>query len=204
MVSQSIAQRVGRERDALDAAVETIALAFSGDPTWAPLLVPDPDDLALSTTYWGLFVRSAAERYEMTYAIDGSAAVSVWLPQGGDELSADESAGFEHFATSLLGETGYETLLEIGERFEAAHPTEPHNYLSLLGVHPSRRGEGIGMRLLAENLAHFDALGEPTYLESSNPANDARYLALGFEPHGTIALPSGLTLATMWRDPQAA
>lgn len=188
----------------MDAAVETIALAFSGDPTWAPLLVPDPDDLRLSTNYWGLFVRSAAERYGMTYAIDGSAAVSVWLPPGGEELSADESAEFEHFATSLLGESGYATLLEIGERFEAAHPTEPHNYLSLLGVHPSRRGQGIGMRLLAENLAHFDALGEPTYLESSNPANDARYRALGFEPHGTIALPTGLTLTTMWRDPQMA
>jgi GNAT superfamily N-acetyltransferase len=62
-----------------------------------------------------------------------------------------------------------EELVGDRARFDAAHPREePNFYLSLLGTHPSHAGRGIGMALLAENLARIDREGMPAYLESSN------------------------------------
>jgi hypothetical protein len=41
----------------------------------------------------------------------------------------------------------------------------------------------------------------PTYLESTNPANDARYLGQGYEPVEQVTLANGHRITTMWRDP---
>jgi GNAT superfamily N-acetyltransferase len=88
------------------------------------------------------------------------------------------------------------------DRFEASHPREEaHYYLSLLGTDPDRRGEGLGKALLIQNLKLMDAEGIPAFLESSNPANNARYEQLGFRQLGEFTTPDGArTVATMWRD----
>ena len=190
---------------------ETIALAFSTDPTWAPFLTPDVADLAVARRYWGLFVNTA-QRYPWTFTavetrseanegVGAVAAATVWYPPGAEELTPAEEAAFPEFAAELLGAKKRDELLEVSARFEVAHPSEPHYYLSLLATNPAYRGRGLGMGLLAANLAELDRLGAPSYLESSNPANDRRYMALGYQQHGTIELPSGLTLNTFWRDP---
>ena len=58
------------------------------------------------------------------------------------------------------------------------------------------------MGLLAANLTRIDAESMPAYLESSNPANDARYERLGFEPRTKFSTPDGRhTVTTMWRAP---
>lgn len=92
--------------------------------------------------------------------------------------------------------------MELVERFETSHPKEPpHYYLTLLGTHPNHRGRGLGMGLLAENLARIDAEGVPTYLESTNPDNNPRYGRLGFRKVGAFATPDGTrTVTRMWRD----
>jgi hypothetical protein len=83
------------------------------------------------------------------------AAASVWIPPGGEELTAEEEGQVE---------------------FERSHPrAEEHSYLSLLGTAERCRRRGLGMALPAENLRSIDEEGAPAYLESSNPANDDRY-----------------------------
>lgn len=201
----------------LAAITETIAQAFATDPTWAPMLSPDVSDLAVARRYWDFFV-STAQRYPWTFTIAGEAgsgatdttaatddvaATTVWYPPGSDELTQAEQEAFPEFAAELLGTQKRDELLEKSDLFEAAHPTEPHYYLSLLATNPAYSGRGLGMGLLAANLEVIDRLGMPSYLESSNPANDRRYMALGYEQHGTIALPTGLTLNTFWREPAA-
>jgi predicted GNAT family acetyltransferase len=58
------------------------------------------------------------------------------------------------------------------------------------------------MSLLAANLARIDAEAMPVYLESSNPANDARYERLGFKPRTEFSTPDDEhTVTTMWREP---
>ena len=45
-----------------------------------------------------------------------------------------------------------------------------------------------------------EVTGKAAYLESTNPANDARYRGQGFEPCGAITLPNGHVITTMWRE----
>ena len=93
------------------------------------------------------------------------------------------------------------SMFELWRRFAANHPRdEPHAYLSLLVNHPDHRGQGIGQRLLAEDLARFDADGVPAYLESTNPGNDHRYERAGFERIGGFqAVLDDAPISTMWR-----
>ena len=87
--------------------------------------------------------------------------------------------------------------------FEEHRPSQEHQYLDLLATRPTDRGRGVGMALLAVDLAELDAIGRPAYLESSNPANLARYESVGFRRLDAFALPyGGPVIDTMWRDPR--
>ena len=151
---------------------------------------------------WRIFVASAL-RYPWVRMLDGATAAALWIPPGGTELTAREESELEPLLRRLVGERA-SAVLELLDSFEAAHPRDrPHYYLSLLGTHPDHRGKGLGMGLLAESLGLIDAEGMPAYLESSNPANDARYERIGFRKIGAFATPDGAhTVATMWREPQ--
>jgi GNAT superfamily N-acetyltransferase len=190
--------RIATQQD-LDGLTDTLTLAFAQDPLWS-WAFPESEQLAI----WWRFLIGSALRYPCTWTLDGYAAVAVWIPPSGVELSADEEARVEPLLGDLAGARAGE-ILELLARFESSHPEgPPHHYLSLLGVHPDHRGRGIGMGLLADNLVDIDAAGMPAYLESSNSANDRRYERLGFGKVGSFSTPDGaVTVSTMWREPPA-
>lgn len=188
--------RVATDRD-LDAATELLTAAFASDPVWG-WAFPDRADLE---EWWRFNIRSAL-RYPWVWVLGDFAAVAMWIPPGGSELTEDEEAQVEPMIDELAGSRAGE-ILELLERFDSSHPADapPHYYLSLLGTDPARRGHGYGMGLLEQNLAQIDAEGMPAYLESSNPGNDPRYERRGFRRVGGFERPDGqLTVATMWRD----
>ena len=184
----------------LDAVTTTLALAFEGDPLWR-WAFPDASKLE---PFWRFFIGSALARYPGVWVSGDYAAAAIWIPPGGTELTDEEDEQIEPLLRSLVGDRARDVLTLI-ERFDEAHPPEPpHYYLSLLGTHPEHRGKGVGMALLADTLARIDAEGQPAYLESSNPANDARYERLGFRKVGELATPDGAhRAATMWREVRA-
>ena len=64
----------------------------------------------------------------------------------------------------LLG-TRAQLVMEVFDRFEAAHPrSQDHYYLSLLGTHADHMVPGFPIGLLADNLARLDAARMPAYL----------------------------------------
>ncbi len=183
----------------LDGVTAVLTAAFASDPLWS-WAFPDPADLA---EWWRLLAGSAL-RYERVWTLEDHAAVAVWIPPGGVELTEEEEEELVGpLLERLVGSRSAE-VQELLERFQATHPHEPvHYYLSLLATHPDHRGKGLGMGLLAECVAEIDAAGAPAYLESSNPANDHRYERLGFVKKGEFNRPDDqLTVSTMWRDPQ--
>jgi GNAT superfamily N-acetyltransferase len=192
----SIRTRTATPAD-LDRLTALFSEAFRGDPLWRWAF---PDETALAV-WWRLFVGSAL-RYPWVWVAGDFAAAAVWIPPGGVELTDDEEARVEPLLRELVGERAPD-VLELLERFEAAHPhEEPHYYLSLLGTADRHRGKGIGMALLSENLGLIDANGAAAHLESSNPANNARYERVGFRRSGEFTTPDGeRTVATMWREP---
>src|SRR5258708_41957 len=115
-------------------------------------------------------------------------------------MTSEQESRLVHLARQILGPTS-DTYTELLDRFTAAQPkTEPHYYLTLLATHPNHRGRGIGMQLLAHNLALIDRERMPAYLESTNPANNDRYARVGFEPIGEFSYPGGGPIVTtMWR-----
>jgi GNAT superfamily N-acetyltransferase len=186
--------RLATERD-VDGVTATLAAAFEADPLWSWAF--PREGLA---ELWRLLV-SSAMRYSLVRVADDYAAASVWIPPGGTELTAEEEASLGPMLDDLIGSRASE-VLELFERLGDTHPDDPpHYYLSLLGTHPDHRGKGLGMALLADNLARIDSEGMPAYLESSNPKNDPRYERLGFVRAGELVRPDGqLTCSTMWRE----
>jgi GNAT superfamily N-acetyltransferase len=187
--------RVASDAD-LEGVVETLTAAFAEDPLWG-WAFPDFDDLR---EWWRFYVTSAL-RYPWVWVVDDFAAASVWIPPNGIELTPEEEGQIPDRLAELAGPRAPE-VLRLLERFDDGHPTDrPHYYLSLLGTRPDRRGEGLGMALLEENLRLIDTEGAHAYLESSNPANIPRYEKRGFRPIATFDRPDGGVSATrMWRD----
>jgi GNAT superfamily N-acetyltransferase len=191
--------RRATEADA-EQVTELFALAFYDDPTWS-WAFPDADRrLAQHRAWWGLLVHSALP-YGWVWLADDGAAASLWIPPEEPELSEEDEARAEPLLRELIGPHADDVLILL-DRFEASHPRDrPHYYLSLLGTHPDHRGQGKGMGLLAANLAQIDELAMPSYLESSNRANDHRYARQGFVEVGEFAAPGGEpTVGCMWRD----
>jgi GNAT superfamily N-acetyltransferase len=189
--------RVATTEDSQGAA-RTLAEAFATDPVWG-WAFPDRDRLEV----WWRFWLSGALPQGWVRVVGHVDAVAVWIPPGGHECAPEDESHVETLARALVGDRA-PLVLETLDRFEANHPrATPHYYLSLLATADQARGHGLGMDLLAENLARIDMQRTAAYLESSNPANLGRYESLGFSTIGEFALPDEVAVVTtMWRDPQ--
>lgn len=183
--------------------VETITLAFHDDPVWS-WAFPDADRRPEHyREWWAMGVDSSIAQGAVWMAGPAAAATAVWVPPGGSELSPEDEARVEPMLREQLGDAQADEVLELTARFDAHHPDEHFHYLSLLATHPDHRGLGLGIGLLAARLAELDTLGEPSLLESTNPANHARYARLGYRQIDEFHAPSGgPPIAVMWRDPR--
>ena len=175
--------------------VDVISEAFLNDPTWS-WAFPAPG----ARRRWWTHLIDNVLRYPWTLKTSGFEAVSVWIPPNGTELSHDGEQQVPGLLNELVGSRATE-VTELLRRFEQTHPQgEPHYYLSLLATADAHRGRGLGMALLKENLARFDAEQTSTYLESSNPSNNQRYDSLGFVPVVSFQAPGdGPVVTGMWR-----
>ena len=194
--------RVATAGDA-EAITETLALAFHEDPVWSWAFPYAERRLEQHRAVWGLLIRAKIDEGSVWQTAGGEAA-AVWVLPGRPELGPEDEERLGALVEDSMGE-GAARVLDTFARFDAAHPHErgEHHYLSLLGTHPEHRGKGIGMELLAECLRRIDDEGAPAFLESSNPANDHRYEAVGFAPCGEFELgEDGPTVTQMWREPR--
>ena len=191
--------------DDLEAVTDTLTLAFEDDPVWGGWAFPDIDrDRAREQrrAFWAYLVRSGL-RFPWVRLTLGGETAALWQPLGEPELTTDEEEGLEAFIRELIGDHA-DVFMEGLAAFEEATPEEPHYHLDLLGTHPAHRGKGIGMAMVETDLRRVDAEGAPTYLESTNPANVARYERAGFRRIGSFTLPRGPVVDTMWREPRGA
>jgi len=180
----------------VETIAEIITRSFVDDPVWGPAYAAALGEGPRAI--WRLEV-DAALRVGRTWLSAGDEAAAVWLPPGRTTFDAAEMQAYLAFLAEVLG-SGYERVAALHGRFEASEPPEPHYYLSMLGTHPDHRGHGHGIRLLTETLARVDAEGMPGYLESTNPANNARYERLGFDVTGRFeGYTTGSVVTTMWR-----
>jgi GNAT superfamily N-acetyltransferase len=184
----------------VDAATETIALAFRHDPVWGVALgvVDGSEDHLLP--FWRTYVEGA-RRFDGVFGSTDAGTVSCWIPPGETELSEEQEVAIRELVEQALDPALTTAMFELWDRFDEHHPhDEPHAYLSLLATRPSLAGHGYGQMHLAADLARWDEAGLPTYLESSNPRNNARYERQGYAKVGQFeTVLDGAIVTTMWR-----
>jgi ribosomal protein S18 acetylase RimI-like enzyme len=98
-----------------------------------------------------------------------------------------------------------EQWLRIFHKFDKLHPSQPHWYILILGVHPEHQGKGLGGQLLKQVLQRADDEKAPVYLESSNPKNLDFYRRYGFEVTDEIVPISGCPpIWGLFREPETS
>ena len=184
--------RIGSDR--ADEAADTLQDAFAEDPfiNWMLEGCADTQEQwhAKHRQYWLWCCQNLLPSWEL-HALGDFSAVALWYPLPEDpppdqESSAAATETFEQMNQRVLGDTPrhQEFLQALEQCHEVMHTAvgdQPAWYLAAVGVKSSRKGQGLGSRLLGKMLARCDRLGWPAYLESSSQRNVPLYQRLGFE-----------------------
>lgn len=135
---------------------------------------------------------------------DGSAC-ALWMSVPADYHGAGDPADDEGpVQVRQAVDPENERVEMIGRLTAGIHPTgRAHEYLWMIGVAPSRQGEGLGTALIGSVLDRCDREGVPAYLEASSVRSRLLYERLGFAPAGEpLPLPDGPHMWPMWREPR--
>jgi ribosomal protein S18 acetylase RimI-like enzyme len=166
-----------------DRVLSSLVLAFVRDPVvrWAyPAAL---DYLTFAPQAFAALGVDAYANGTAQYA-GAHAGAAFWIPPG---VTTDDEP-FDAVSRRSLTPERYEALNRLFAEMERYHPTEPHWYLTILGVDPGRHGTGHGSALLAHMLRRVDAEHAVAALESSNPTNVPLYERFGFEITGKIRI----------------
>jgi len=183
-----------------------LARAFHDDPLPVYVSPSERRRPAVISSFLAPIARDAIEFGHAYAAVDadGVHGVAAWLPPGAYPPSAARQLrqlpGLLRIA-SLVPRRLRFVFASLGELVRV-HPKEPHWYLGLLAVDPSRQGRGIGHELIAPALARADADGLPSYLETTKDSNVAWYRGVGFDVVDELHVVDGPPIWTMTRAPR--
>jgi GNAT superfamily N-acetyltransferase len=177
-----------------------LADAFDDDPVMA-WLFPSPSKRHKRLTRWFTIEGGRHLRHDEVWTDDAVSGASYWDPPGEWRMTPGQIVRMLPSALPALG-LRIPIALRGLTRVEKVHPEEPHYYLAVLGTAAAAQGKGVGSALLAPVLDRCDAEGLPAYLESSKEKNLPFYARHGFEETGTVDLPKGPRVWTMWRKPR--
>ncbi|MFD6894522.1 GNAT family N-acetyltransferase [Rhodococcus sp. NPDC060086] len=192
-------------RSDLDPLAAVFADAFFDDPVFSWMFPDEESRIRRMSRFFATEARhhmlalGGTEVAELDGRVGGG---SMWAPP--DQWRAPRGATLR-MMPGLLRALGRHVAFgqSVDSALEAAHPEEPHWYLSTIGTASHARGAGCGTALLKSRLDRVDAEHAPAYLESSKEENVPYYERFGFTVTGEIRVPrGGPTLWAMWREPQ--
>lgn len=137
--------------------------------------------------YYRLSIRDGLAWGRVTSPDDGDYGASVWSLPLDVEASAARKSAKQAALVAALGQAAVEVFNQIESamaQHEAGLNLHDHWYLSILGVHPSRQGKGLGALLLEPVLAEADNASAACYLTTFSPGNIRFYEGLGFASAG--------------------
>ena len=180
-------------------AIQTITLAFAGDPVcrWC---WPDLDQYLEAMPAFTTAFGGRAFGHDTALCTADYRGVALWLPPG---IGVDE-AGVDAVLQASIEPARQAELYRMFEDMARYHPAEPHWYLPLIGVDPAAHGQGYGGYLLQQSLERCDRDGVIAYLEATSERNIPLYQRHGFQVVGTIQVGSSPPLVPMLRRPRPA
>ena len=171
------------------AVVATLAAAFQDDPVMA-FIFPDEADRRLRLPRLMAILYDGDGAHGARFVTQGGEAATLWRAPGQGALHWPEKLRhglpWLHAAGLALPRA-----LAVSAASDAAHPTEPHWYLHIVGCRPEAQGRGLGSAAIAPGLARADADGVAAYLETANERNLPLYRRLGFEVTHEWRVPDG-------------
>jgi ribosomal protein S18 acetylase RimI-like enzyme len=188
--------RTAQKKDQ-DRIVDTIVLSFASDP-FARWVFPEPHQFL---SYGGKLTKGFGEKafeHNTAHYIADFAGAALWLPPG---VEPDEEL-LVNIIEASVDPRRFKIFMSILEQMGSYHPPEPHWYLPLIGVEPTRQRCGYGSAMLSYALEQIDKEGKPAYLESTNPENKGLYERYGFEVIGNIQVDDAPPLIPMLRYPR--
>jgi len=181
----------------INEAIATLVLAFVADPV-ARWMYRSPDQYLRHIPR--LFRALGAGSFEAgaVHRSPNGAGVAIWFPPGvhGDTALV-EAVIADSVARDMQGDVG-----AVFEMTEHHRPSEPHWYLSLIGVDALHQNKGCGAALLEHALYYCDREHQAAYLWSSNKQNTSLYQRHGFEVVTTIQVGSSPPIFPMLRRPR--
>lgn len=181
----------------VEPVINTMVLAFNADPV-ARWLYPDPRQyLQIFPNFVKAFGGQAFTQ-KTAYYIDGYAGAALWLPPQIDPDSEMVMTLLQHTVSNSQQTDVFAVLAQMG----TYHPSEPHWYLSVLGVEPLHQKKGYGGALLQPITMLCDRTDTIAYLECSNPTNVSFYEHHGFEVLGEIQVGQSPLITPMIRYPR--
>lgn len=171
MVDVRLATTRDRER-----VVESVSLAFHGDPAWDFIL--GVGNVAAATTFAAALFDGRVARGTVWVA-DGGAAVAMWDRVAAEPRGSDTDDIWPQFRVSV-GDEVWASLEAYDAAVKASGPTRPYWYLGVLATHPDRRGEGLASAVLRPGIGAADIEGWDCWLETSTTDNVAFYGGRGF------------------------
>ena len=172
------------QSDQQQPAAEMLSRAFFNDPLMVYYL---PDEARRERVLPTLMLASLRYclYYGEVFTTDHLEGAACWLPPGGTSLNiwglirsglgvVSLTLGFEAFRRIQQIEPGV-------DRIHRASLPGPHWYLMILGVDPSRQGQGIGGQLIETKMAEARKAGLPCYLETMTENDVVFYRKHGFD-----------------------
>lgn len=159
--------------------------ALYDEPFYQRLLVDTPphDRRRVLAAYFAYSLAEAGRTGRVVTAPDPTLGAAAWLlPRTSAVDTAEHEAKREAFAR-LFGPEGCDNYARMiafmGPRGEAAVPPDAW-YLSILGVHPSAQGRGLGAALIEPTIPEARRAGAVCWLETFSPRAERFYARLGF------------------------
>lgn len=174
--------------------------AFATDPFWH-WLFPDVDQSAIVSS-WIRQLRIFYLPKGHSYVSDDLTGAALWSPPGNWQMRPLQQL---RLAPSYVRLLGLRRLSDANRGFaaiERGHPDEPHWYLSVLAVSPSRQRSGIGRSLVEPMLERAERDGVVTSLETFRQENVPYYERFGFVVSYEETIPNGPHMWAMVRRPQ--
>ena len=202
MTFNALAIRKVRQID-IDRCAATLVAAFDDDPfvNWWVRQGADRSE-GMAAAFRDLVLVPFVPLGE-TYMTTDASGVIVWRPPPGKHVTLPQE--WREMMPAVRRQSGrrvrrFEFMVR---RLEEAHPDTPHWFLFVIGVHPSRQGQGIGSALIRHMTQRLDRDGMPSYLQSSKERNVPVYGRHGFQVLEKMRIGSnGPYIWRMWREPK--
>lgn len=164
--------------------------AFWDDPfnMW---LYPDRNRRERMIASWTNQLRIVYVPKGHSYATEDMSGAALWSPPGDTKLKASQQLRLFVPYLRILGPRQLPTALKGFAVIDEARPSQPHWYLSVLGVTPDRQRSGGGRSLIEPMLERSDREQTLVHLETFKAHNVPYYERFGFVVTGEDEIPDG-------------